>query len=85
MNTNQFSAPGFYRIVLQGHLNQNWVERLGSMQIQQPDQRDSPLTVLEGEVRDQAELSGILNTLYDLHLSLLSVNYLNKPDSPPEN
>jgi hypothetical protein len=27
-------------------------------------------------MRDQAELSGLLNTLYELHLTLLSVEYL---------
>jgi hypothetical protein len=33
--------------------------------------------VLDGQVRDQAELSGVLNALYQRHLTLLSVEYLN--------
>jgi hypothetical protein len=28
-------------------------------------------------MRDQAELSEVLNTLYELHLTLLSVKFLN--------
>ena len=36
------------------------------------------VTFLEGKVKDQSELSGILNSLYELHLSLLSVQYLGK-------
>jgi hypothetical protein len=28
-------------------------------------------------MRDQAELAGVLNTLYEMHLPLLSVKYLN--------
>lgn len=44
---------------------------------------DHPVTVLEGKVKDQAELSGILNTLYDQQLSLLSVKCLDKSDSSP--
>jgi hypothetical protein len=33
--------------------------------------------VLEGPVRDQAELFGVLNALYQRHLTLVSVEYLN--------
>jgi hypothetical protein len=32
-----------------------------------------PSTALVGQLRDQAELSGVLNNLYELHLTLLSV------------
>jgi len=28
-------------------------------------------------VRDQAELAGLLNSLYELHLTLRSVEYIN--------
>ncbi len=31
------------------------------------------VTTLIGRLRDQAELSGVLNSLYDLHLSILKV------------
>jgi hypothetical protein len=35
------------------------------------------VATLVGLMRDQAELAGVLNTLYELHLPLLSVEYLN--------
>jgi hypothetical protein len=35
------------------------------------------VTELVGQVRDQAELAGVLNSLYELHMTLLSVEYLN--------
>jgi hypothetical protein len=35
------------------------------------------VSILEGPVRDQAELIGVLNALYQRHLTLLSVEYLN--------
>ena len=76
----EFSAPGYYRIVVQGQLRANWSERIGAMQVLSP-QKDSELTVLEGCVYDQAELSGILNTIYELHLPLISVQHLG--DEPP--
>ena len=34
------------------------------------------VTMLIGQLQDQAELSGVLNTLYELHLPLLSVELL---------
>jgi hypothetical protein len=35
------------------------------------------VATLVGRIRDQAELAGVLNTLYELHLTLLSVEYLD--------
>ncbi len=82
MHRYEFSAPGYYRILLQGQLNPNWSGRLGGMQVVAPAlEADTEVTVLQGRVKDQAELSGILNALYELHLPLLKVEYLGKNDS----
>jgi hypothetical protein len=35
------------------------------------------VSTLLGRIRDQAELSGVLNSLYDLHLSILKVEMVN--------
>jgi hypothetical protein len=37
---------------------------------------DYPITTLEGDLSDQAALAGILNTLYELHLTVISVKRL---------
>jgi len=72
-----FSAAGNYRIAVQGHLRPDWSDRFGAMQmITSPPEADNAITVLKGHVSDQAELAGILNTLYELHLPLLSVQHL---------
>ena len=77
MNKTYFSASGYYRIEVQGHLSQNWSDRFGAMQLFLPaPQLENPVAVLQGRVSDQAELAGILNSLYELHLTLLSVQYL---------
>ena len=34
-------------------------------------------TTLEGELSDQAALAGVLTTLYELHLTILSVKHLD--------
>ena len=72
-----FSKSGHYRIEVGGHLRPDWSNRFGSMQISAPPPEvDSAVTVLQGHVSDQAELAGILNTLYELHLPLLAVQHL---------
>ena len=39
--------------------------------------QEEPVTELVGKVRDQAELAGLLNSLYELHLTLASVEMQN--------
>jgi hypothetical protein len=73
----QFSAPGNYIIEVRGHVQSDWANRFGSLQvITPPAKQGEAITFLQGIVNDQAELAGILNTLYELHMPLLSVQYL---------
>jgi len=73
-----FNRPGKYRIRVHGFLDKSWSERLGGLRISTSSLNDQgTVTTLVGQVRDQAELAGILDTIYELHLSLLSVEYLN--------
>jgi hypothetical protein len=60
-------------------LDESGSEKLGSLRITACSLKDQegPVTELVGQVRDQAKLAGVLNTLYELHLTLLSVEYLN--------
>jgi hypothetical protein len=74
-----FDRPGKYRIRVQGILHESWSERLGGLRITASSLKDQkgPITELCGKVRDQAELAGLLNSLYELHLTLASVKMLN--------
>ena len=72
-----FDRPGNYRIRVQGFLDETWSERLAGMTITKISQgSQARVTMLVGLLKDQAELSGVLNTLYELHLPLLSVELL---------
>ncbi len=74
-----FDRPGKYRIRVEGFLDKSWFERLDNVSISTAGQEDQRLvTVLTGLMRDQAELVGVVNTLYDLHLTLLSVEYIDE-------
>ena len=66
--------PAAYRIRVQGYLDQSWSDRLGGLTIKVSNPGDeAPVTTLSGRLLDQTALFGVLNTLYDLRLSLLSV------------
>ena len=68
--------PACYRIAVQGCLDEKkWSGRLGGMQISSQKEDDpQAVTILNGKVQDQAELMGVLNTLYQMRLNILSVN-----------
>ncbi len=79
MKKTHFSATGCYRIEVVGKVPPGWIDRLGGMQVLQASQNTtSTVTCMQGRVIDQAELSGILNSLYELHLPLLSVQFMEK-------
>ena len=74
-----FDAPATFRILLRGRLDSSWEERLGGMQIRSSCSEDGTYTTeLRGRLADQAALSGVLNTLYDLQLTLVLVECLDR-------
>ena len=62
-----------YRISIQGHLPSIWSDRMGGMAVSTESDGHVPVTVLTGQLMDQAALFGVLTTLYSLGLPLLSV------------
>lgn len=72
-----FDRPATYQINLRGKIDPTWSDRLEGMTISlTAGERGEMITILVGELRDQAALAGVLNTLYELHLTLLSVERL---------
>ena len=70
----KFENPGTYKIIVQGMLDESWTDRLAGMGITISDpENGAPTTTLIGHLRDQTQLSGVLNALYELHLSILLV------------
>ena len=70
--------PANYRITVEGYLDDRWSDCMGDMTISAIRQTDrGAMTTLVGRVKDQAELFGLLNTLYELHMPLHSVKYLD--------
>jgi hypothetical protein len=71
-----FDNPARYRIRVQGRIKESWSDRLEGMAIIQESLGEKPTSTLEGELQDQAALMGVLNTLYELHQTVLLVKCL---------
>jgi len=70
----EFGGPATYRIVVNGAVSEDWRDRLAGLEITTTEGSGaSPRTALVGPLRDQAELNGVLDTLYSLHLPILRV------------
>jgi hypothetical protein len=69
-----FGGPATYRIVVQGALSQTCRRRFAGMTIDSGQgDSDRPHTTLVGHLQDQAELRGVLDALYGLHLPVIAV------------
>ena len=74
----KFDGPAVYRIRVRGRVPASWSSRLEGMAITVYSADTGPcVTSLVGELSDQADLAGVLNTLYGLHLPVLAVECLN--------
>jgi hypothetical protein len=74
MNPPGFTGQGTYEIVVQGHLDEQssyWFE--GLTLTKSFDEEGAPITTLEGQFVDQAALHGVLATIRDMNLPLISV------------
>jgi hypothetical protein len=72
-----------YLIEVEGAVPDDWSDRLGGMRISRREREDgSVVSRLIGPLIDQSELSGVLNSLADRRLTILSVQILEKHDVP---
>ncbi len=71
-----FKKSAIYKIVVQGELDESWSDRLGLQITVQKKAGKKPISLLVGKIADQAALSSVLNSLYDMHMTVISVNML---------
>ena len=62
-------------ITVNGRVDADWAEYLGGLTIVPAGKAAQTTTTLSGKVVDQAALMGVLNNLYGLGFSILSVDY----------
>jgi len=74
----KFDGPAFYRIIVQGILPEIDYPYFKGLKIVVEKKSRKGSTTITGTITDQAALAGILNTLYDFHLSILLVEYIDE-------
>ena len=66
-----------YKIVIEGHLKQKWAEWLNGMVFKIENLTNPNVTAITVRIPDQAALRGILNKLWDLNLTVISMILLD--------
>ena len=82
MSTRQHHEAGLYEIRVRGHLESRWAAWFDGMSL---THETDGTTNISGPVVDQAALHGLLHTLRDTGLPLVSVTQVapDRPDVPP--
>ena len=69
-----FDEPATYCICINGTLDKTWFRDLYDLEISVKKRAGGDQeTILKGEMKDQATLIGVLNTLYNMGFTLFSV------------
>lgn len=75
----KFDAPAHYHIAVLGKLDKDFLDLAVTSGPKEETHQERIITTIRVCVRDQAQLSGILNILYDSHHTILRVECTN-PD-----
>ena len=70
------NVPLVYQIRIKDHLDEAWINWFSPLVISNHANGEATLT---GAIRDQAELHGLLNRVFDLNLTLLAVHRIMEP------
>lgn len=75
IGTLKVESPAIYQIDVQGKVDISWSDELAGMNITSSKHGDAVVTTLIGRLSDQAALAGLLQTIYEMKLPILSVEY----------
>jgi hypothetical protein len=83
-NQLTFDGAAVYQISVHGKIHARWCGTLMGLAVQPPSVAgDAEITLLEGELPDQAALIGVLIALYEMQLPVLAVEYLGVEAQQP--
>ena len=75
-----------YRIIVEGIIDASWSDWLGGLELSAQKEADGTMiTIMSGELIDQAALRGLLNRLWDLNLVVRSIQEINPEQIKPTN
>jgi hypothetical protein len=67
------NLPMIYQIRVKDHIDDEWAEWFAPLQIANDSNGEATFT---GPVRDQSELHGLIEKVFNLNLTLLAVNQI---------
>jgi hypothetical protein len=70
------NEPPIFQIRIKDHLDETWIDWFSPLILVNEPDGEATLT---GPVRDQTELHGLLDRVFDLNLTLLAVNRIMDP------
>ena len=74
-----FKKAAIYKIIVKGKIDKAWSDRLSDMQINIEERSGEEMfTSLIGKIKDQTALSSVLLTLYEMHMTVVSVKMLSE-------
>ena len=77
--SDHYKKDAIYKIVVKGKVDDSWSDSFRGMQITvKMSGRNIVTSTLIGEIADQTALTSILNSLYDMHFTVISVNMLSE-------
>ena len=71
--SEKYNSSGLYEIRIKGHLDERWADRFEGLTIKLEENGN---TLLTGPVVDQAALHGLLKSIRDLGMILVSVGLI---------
>jgi hypothetical protein len=69
-------TPALYEVQVRGTLDKSWCDLAEGMTLTVARANEQPVTVLRMVLPDQAALAGLLDALFRLNVTVLSVNAL---------
>ena len=70
---SSYNNSNKYQIIVKGDISPDMSKNLGALDIV-----NERLTILSGEIKDQSELMGVLNTLSNYNTEVISVRKLDE-------
>ena len=79
--SSNYKKRAIYKIVVNGKVDDSWSDRFRGIQISiKKKGKNEFISTLVGEIIDQTALTSILNNLYDMQYTVISVNMLSEID-----
>ena len=79
IDVSRFTLPATYCIKVQGVIDERYAGYFGDMVLStQKNSEGQIYSILTGKLKDQSELMGVMNALYSLHLTIVSIKTLDK-------